>query len=205
MPLSGTKPSSTLTKRDIFAYACGILHHPYYRERFVENLKRELPRIPLVLGRAAFDTCVRIGSALMRLHLDYERVDEWPLRWVETSLLPLDWRVKKMRLSRDKTQLVYNEMLTLADIPPECFQYRLGNRPALEWVIDQYQVSTDKRSGIVSDPNQPDDPEYIVRLVGRVIRVGYDTPAWYRSCGQARQVVAPCAEVASYLNPAGRL
>jgi predicted helicase len=64
---------------------------------------------------------------------------------------------------------------TLHDIPPETFQYRLGNRSALEWVIDQYQVSTDKRSGITNDPNRPDDPEYIVRLLGQVITVSLET------------------------------
>jgi predicted helicase len=63
----------------------------------------------------------------------------------------------------------------LAPIPPETFNYRLGNRSALEWVIDQYQISTDKRSGITSDPNREDDPEYIVRLVGQVIRVSLET------------------------------
>ncbi len=68
-----------------------------------------------------------------------------------------------------------NPSLTLAGIPPEVFEYRLGNRSALEWVIDQYQVSTDKRSGITSDPNRDDDPEYIVRLVGQVIRVSLET------------------------------
>jgi predicted helicase len=60
-------------------------------------------------------------------------------------------------------------------IPPEAFEYRLGNRSALEWVIDQYQVSTDKRSGITNDPNRPDDPEYIVRLLGQVITVSLET------------------------------
>ena len=71
-----------------------------------------------------------------------------------------------MRLSKDKTQLKVNDSLTLGKIPPEVFNYRLGNRSALDWVIDQYQISTDKRSDITSDPNNPDDPEYIVRLVG---------------------------------------
>ncbi len=80
-----------------------------------------------------------------------------------------------MRLSKDKTALVVNPLLTLEGIPPACFEYRLGNRSALEWVIDQYQVTTDKRSGIHSDPNRPDDPEYIVRLVGQVIRVSLET------------------------------
>jgi predicted helicase len=80
-----------------------------------------------------------------------------------------------MRLSKDKTQLVYNDFLTLGGIPAETFEYRLGNRSALEWIIDQYQVKTDKRSGIVNDPNRLDDPEYIVRLIGKVITVSLDT------------------------------
>jgi predicted helicase len=67
------------------------------------------------------------------------------------------------------------DSLTLAKIPPEVFDYRLGNRSALDWVIDQYQTSTDKRSGITSDPNNPDDEEYIVRLVGQVVRVSVET------------------------------
>ena len=80
-----------------------------------------------------------------------------------------------MRLSKDKTRLIVNPSLTLAGIPPEGFEYRLGNRSALEWVIDQYQVSTDKRSGITSDPNREGDPKYIVRLVGQVIHVSMET------------------------------
>jgi predicted helicase len=64
---------------------------------------------------------------------------------------------------------------TLAGIPPEVFNYKLGNRSALEWVIDQYRVSEDARSGIRSDLNRPDDPEYIVRLVGQVVRVSVET------------------------------
>ena len=60
-------------------------------------------------------------------------------------------------------------------IPSSCYQYRLGNRSALEWVIDQYQVSKDKRSEIVSDPNREDEPDYIVRLVGRVVTVSVET------------------------------
>jgi predicted helicase len=81
----------------------------------------------------------------------------------------LSYRVEgEMRLSKDKTALVVNPSLTLAGIPAETFEYRLGNRSALEWVIDQYQVSEDKRSGMQSDPNRADDPEYIVRQVVQV-------------------------------------
>lgn len=80
-----------------------------------------------------------------------------------------------MRLSKDKTQVVYNDFLTLSGIPPETFEYRLGNRSSLDWVIDQYQVSTDKRSGITNDPNRADDPQYILRLIGQVITVSLET------------------------------
>src|SRR3989441_6414144 len=80
-----------------------------------------------------------------------------------------------MKLSKDKRSLIYNDFLTLAGIPPEVFQYRLGNRSALEWVIDQYQVTEDARSGIKSDPNRADDPEYVVRLVGQVVHVSLET------------------------------
>ena len=80
-----------------------------------------------------------------------------------------------MKLSADKTALAYNESLTLAGIPPEVYNYKLGNRSALEWVIDQYRVSEDARSGLKSDPNNPDDPEAIVRLIGQVVRVSVET------------------------------
>jgi hypothetical protein len=102
-----------------------------------------------------------------------EQQPEYPLQRTETG--KLDWRVEKMVLSKDKTQLRYNGFLTLCGIPPDVYEYRLGNRSALEWVIDQYRVSTDKRSGIVNDPNRPDDPEYIVRLIGQVVTVSLET------------------------------
>jgi predicted helicase len=109
------------------------------------------------------------------LHVNYEKQPEYPLERIENPNAKLSFRVEKMRLGKDKSALVYNEFLTLAGIPPETFEYRLGNRSALEWVIDQYQVSTDKRSGITNDPNREDDPEYIVRLIGQVITVSKET------------------------------
>ena len=98
------------------------------------------------------------------------------------ATVPLSYRVEdKMRLAKDHGSLKVNDSLTLGGIPPETFEYRLGNRSALEWVIDQYQVTEDKHSGIRSDPNRPDDPEYIVRLVGQVIRVSVETVKIVRS------------------------
>ena len=79
-----------------------------------------------------------------------------------------------MKLSKDKSELRYNDFLLLRGIPA-AYDYRLGNRSALEWVIDQYRVSTDPRSGIVNDPNRPDDPKYILRLIGQVITVSVET------------------------------
>jgi len=156
----------------IFYYIYGLLHHPGYREKFADNLKRELPRIPFL---ADFRAVSEAGRRLADLHVGYEEVEPWPLRWVYSEDRPLSYRVEKMRLNKDKTELVVNQSLTLTGIPPEAFDYRLGNRSALEWVIDQHQVTTDKRSGVTSDPNRPDDPEYIVRLVERVVRVGVET------------------------------
>ncbi len=164
-----------VTKWDIFHYVYAMLHHPRYRERYAENLKRELPRIPLLSKQEDFAICVRVGKQLMALHLHYEQAAEYPLQWVENRDVPVDWRVEKMRLSPNKETLVVNEWLTLANIPAACSQYRLGNRSALEWVIDQYQVSKDKRSEISSNPNREDEPEYIVRLVGRVVTVSVET------------------------------
>jgi predicted helicase len=82
-----------------------------------------------------------------------------------------------MKFSKDKSSFSYNEFLMPGGIPPETFEYRLGNRSALDWVMDQYQVSTDKRSGITNDPNRPDDPESIVRLLGQLITVSLDIPS----------------------------
>ena len=80
-----------------------------------------------------------------------------------------------MRLNKNKTALTVNESLTLDNIPPETFNYRLGNRSALEWIIDQYRITEDARSGIRSDPSREDDPEYIVRLVSQVVRLSLET------------------------------
>ena len=163
----------TIGKWDIFHYVYGLLHHPTYRERYQANLKRDLPRLPYTPDFWGF---AKAGRRLGEIHIGYEDVEEYPLRFVETPGMPLDWRVEKMKLSRDKTQIVYNDFLTLDGIPAKVFGYRLGNRSALEWVIDQYRVKTDeKRSGIVNDPNCADDPEYIVRLIGKVIAVSLET------------------------------
>jgi predicted helicase len=161
-----------ITKWDIFYYVYGLLHHPTYQEKYAANLKRELPRIPLAPNFWDFATA---GKKLAHLHLNYEQQPEYPLKLIDQPNTPLNWRVEKMKLSRDKQQLIYNDSLTIDGIPPETFAYKLGNRSALDWIIDQYQIKTDKRSGIINDPNRLDDEEYIVRLIGKVVTVSVET------------------------------
>jgi predicted helicase len=161
-----------ITKWDIFHYVYALLHHPGYRERFASNLKRELPRIPFAPDFRAF---AKAGQQLVELHINYEQVTEFPLKRMEHRDIPFTLRVEAMKLTSDKRELKYNESFRLAGIPPEVFDYKLGNRSALDWVIDQYRVSTDARSGIESDPNRPDDEGYIIRLIGQVITVSLET------------------------------
>ena len=87
------------------------------------------------------------GARLADLHVNYESQPEYGLKFVQNPDVQLNWRVEKIKLSKDKTSLIYNDFLTLSGIPPKAHDYRLGTRSALEWVIDQYRVKTDKRSG----------------------------------------------------------
>ena len=180
---------SAIGKWDIFHYIYALLHHPQYRTRYRANLKRDLPHIPFVAKGVAVNGSVpnaestvfwafaNAGARLSEIHVGYEDQPEYRLEFIENSDVPLDWRVEKMRLSKDKTQIEYNDFLTLDGIPPKAFEYRLGNRSALEWVIDQYRVKEDKRSGIINDPNRECDPQYIVKLIGKVIAVSLETAA----------------------------
>ena len=161
-----------ITKWDIFHYVYALLHHPDYRERYQANLKRDLPRL---LYTPDFWAFAKAGKRLGEIHIGYEDVPEHQLIFIENREVPINWHVEKMKLSKDKTQLIYNDFLTLDGIPTKTFDYRLGNRSALEWIIDQYRVKTDKRSGIVNDPNRADDPRYIVKLIGKVIAVSLET------------------------------
>lgn len=175
-PSTIQNPQSKIEKWDIFHYIYALLHHPTYRETYAANLRRDLPHIPLVPA-AAFWPLVEAGRRLAELHVHYESQPEYPLRHIENSDLPLDYYAIKMRLSRTKQELIYNDFLTLADIPPQVYEYKLGNRSALEWVVDQYQVKTDKRSGITNDPNNVEDETYIVRLIKQVVTVSVETVA----------------------------
>ncbi|MEO7724315.1 MAG: type ISP restriction/modification enzyme [Chthoniobacterales bacterium] len=157
-----------ITKWDIFYYVYALLHHPGYRTRFASNLKRELPRVPFA---ADFRGFADAGKRLLDLHVRYEEAEEFPLKRIEHRGVPFTLRVEEMKLTNDKQELNYNESLTLTGIPSKALEYRLGNRSALDWIINQYRV--DLSTG--SDPNQRDDEGYILRLIGQVITVSLET------------------------------
>ena len=164
----------SISKWDIFHYVYGLLHHPQYRERYQANLKRDLPHIPLAPQSSDFRAFATAGARLAKIHVDYEQMPPYPLTMVERPGQLPNWRVEKMRLSKDKQSVRYNDFLTLEGIPEKAFAYRLGNRSALEWVLDQYRVKVDKRSGIVNDPNREND-QYIIGLLQKVIAVSVET------------------------------
>jgi len=178
----------SVTKWDIFYYVYGVLHDPTYRTRFADNLKKDLPRIPILPNFTAYRDA---GKRLATLHLDYEKQPRFrDLQWEHAKdgdgkPVPVSYRVQKMKaISTEKhpngyaiiSAIQVNPTLTITNIPPEASAYRLGNRSALEWIIDQYQVKTDKRSGITSDPNTySEDERYIIELVERVVTVSVET------------------------------
>ncbi|MEV5847982.1 type ISP restriction/modification enzyme [Streptomyces sp. NPDC051985] len=173
-----------VTKDDIFHYTYALLHSSQYRDRYASDLKKALPRIPLVQDFHGFAAA---GRELAELHIGYEDVVPYPgvaeefkgdVSGVPASEL---YRVTKMKFGKasketDRTRIVYNGRLTLTNIPEEAYRYQLGARSAIEWIIDRYQVKPDKASGITNDPNDwSDDPRYIVDLLKRIVTVSLET------------------------------
>ena len=178
-----------ITKEDIFFYVYALLHHPEYRERYEDDLKKMLPHIPRAAG---FHTYASVGRELADLHVNYERVEPYPSVQEEASLhAPADpwerYRIgeRKMRFPkmgrRDKnfTRLEYNDYVTLTGIPAEAQGYSISGRSPLEWIIDRYHVKTDKASGIVNDPNdflrEQGRPDAVVDLIKRLMTISMRT------------------------------
>ena len=176
-----------VTKDDIFVSVYAQLHDPRYREKYAADLKWQLPRIPLPGSAEAFSAYAEVGRKLMDLHIKYESVEPYPLTESHSTGNESDpgyYRVSKLRWggtgkSKDRSTFVYTGNVTLSGIPDEAHEYMLGSRSALEWIMDRYQVKTDKASGIVNDPNdwaaEHEDPRYIVDLIKRVTRVSVET------------------------------
>ncbi len=176
-----------ITKEDIFYYVYGVLHSPEYRTRFASDLKKMLPRIPFTRTTADFWKFSRAGRDLAAWHLNYETVEPYPVA-EHTGALALDpakdFLVQKMTFGRkakqvDKTAIAYNSHITLSGIPLEAYDYIVNGRPAIEWIMERYQVTRDKDSGIPNDPNdwsrEHDQPRYILDLLKRVITVSMET------------------------------
>ena len=178
-----------ITKEDIFFYVYALLHHPEYRERYEDDLKKMLPHIPRAAG---FHTYGSVGRELADLHVNYERVEPYPSVQEEASLhAPADpwerYRIgeRKMRFpklgrrDKDFTRLEYNDYVTLTGIPAEAQGYSISGRSPLEWIIDRYHVKTDKASGIVNDPNdflrEQGRPNAVVDLIKRLVTVSMRT------------------------------
>ena len=164
-----------VTRADVFYYVYGFLHLPSYREKFSAELKKSLPRIFLVDDVEKFWALSRAGRALAEIHLHYETQPPAPVEIIGGG----DYRVKKLRLSSDKTTLQYNDAITIKKIPPRSFEYVVNGRSPLEWIIDRYQVKTDSASGIVNDPNawatEHGNPRYILDLCLSAITVSLKT------------------------------
>lgn len=187
-------------KEDIFYYVYGVLHSPEYRSRYAADLKKMLPRIPLTKEPRDFEAFEGAGRKLAEWHLNYDTVEPWPVR-EHSAALELDpdehYRVQKMVFARptteqkaagqkwDKSRIIYNSHITLTEIPIEAYGYVVNGKPAIEWIIERYQVTRDKASGIVNDPNdwcrEHNQPRYIIDLVKRVVRVSIETMKIVRS------------------------
>ncbi len=145
-------PERAIGKEDIFWYVYGILHSPEYKQRFASDLKKMLPRIPFAKDFRAFCDA---GRKLGEWHLKYETVEPFPLTEESKRLVMEDgdYRVVKMAFGKkdgkpDKSVIFYNEHLTLRDIPLEAYDYVVNGKPAIEWIMDRYQVTIDKASGM---------------------------------------------------------
>tara|TARA_R100000322_G_scaffold42860_3_gene26966 strand:+ start:14861 stop:19633 length:4773 start_codon:yes stop_codon:yes gene_type:complete len=185
-------PGEEITKEDIFYYVYGLLHSNDYRDRYADNLTKELPRIPCMKTYAAFRAFSDAGRRLGDLHVNYETVEPYPVTYKQGT--PALWnvgdaaafyRVTKMKFGgkardKDKTTVIYNANITMTDIPLEAYDYVVNGKPALEWVMERQVVKTDKASGIVNDANDyanetMNNPAYPLELFQRVITVSLET------------------------------
>lgn len=179
-----------VTKEDIFYYVYGLLHSPEYRTEFATDLKKSLPRLPLVEKADDFWTFSKAGRELANLHLNYETVE--PYKKCNILYSPftnkgdrINYHVEKMRFGKidsktaDKRIIHYNNAITIENIPAEAYEYVVNGKSAIEWIMERYAITTDKKSGITNDPNdwarEHNDEKYIFNLLLRIINVSVQT------------------------------
>ena len=187
--------AARIGKEDIFYYIYGLLHSEEYRKRYVDNLSKQLPRIPRMKTYADFAAFSQAGRDLAALHLNYETVPIYTGIAFSGSLKGLtataqkiiggtdeDFRVVKMKFAKkdDKTKIVYNGKITVENIPEATYDYIVNGKSAIEWVMERQAVTTDKKSGITNDANDwaadtMHNPRYPLELFLRVITVSLET------------------------------
>jgi predicted helicase len=184
-----TRYGKRVTKEDLFYYVYGFLHSPIYRERFAADLKKMLPRLPLVEDVRDFWAFSRIGKLLADLHVDYENVPaphaERGVRVIGVDEAAADdtaqFRVEQMRFpaKTDKSSILYNSRIRVEGIPAAAYDYVVNGKSAIEWVMERYAPSTHKDSGIHNDPNdwalEQGKPRYILDLLLSVIHLSLKT------------------------------
>lgn len=171
-----------LSLDDTFSYVYGLLNSREYQKKYANDLKKDLARIPIVKNKEKY---VEVGQKLMDLHLNYEEVPVYDGVGITTAENP-SYKVTKMRFAKkrdekgksvnDLSKIIFNSDITISNIPEKAYEYVVNGRSAIEWIIDQYQVKTDKKSGITDDPNDySEDEKYIFNLLLKIINVSVQT------------------------------
>jgi len=170
----------TIGKEDIFYYVYGFLHSPEYRKVFSNDLKKMLPRLTLVDDVRDFWKFSKAGRRLAELHIEYETV--LPFKGVKvTGVSGKFFEVTKMRFPKknEKQTIIYNSKISITNIPEKAYQYVVNGKSAIEWIMERYQVTTHKASGIKNDPNdwakEVGNPRFILDLLLSIINVSVQT------------------------------
>ena len=176
----------SIDKEMIFYYIYGFLHSPEYRSTFEADLKKSLPRIPIIEDVDAFNDFYQAGKALAKLHLDYENVPVYEGLEIEDTYHGKDayehYAVNpKMKFPKkdQKNTIIYNDYITIRHIPAEAYDYIVNGKSAIEWLMERYAITIDKKSGIKNNPNdwsrERENPSYIFDLVCSIVNVSVKT------------------------------
>ncbi len=157
---------TTITKKDVFNYCYAVLHSPKYREKYAVNLKQDLPRIPFYKN---FTDLVKIGAELINLHVNFEQVE--PYNLTELSHETNKPNTPKLKLSTDKSNILIDEITTLTNFPIQALDYKLGNRSAIEWILDGYKEKKIKDPTINKMFNNYKFSDYKLEVIDLLKRV----------------------------------